>query len=130
MVLADPNGGAVLASVDVGGPTVGIAADEQSVWVCRSDLGEVVRIDQATRAVDGRADLPGTCFGAALAEGSLWVGGTDGFLRRLDPASLSILGAARVGVGPIGVVQVGTEIWTANSGESTVSRVEISSVGT
>lgn len=129
VVLADPDGGPVLASVDVGGPTIGVAADERSVWVCRSDVGEVVRIDQGTRAVAARTDLPSVCYGAALADGALWVGGADGVLRRLDRESLSVQGTARVGGAPVGVSQVGVEVWTADSEDGTVSRVTIASVG-
>jgi YVTN family beta-propeller protein len=78
-------------------------------------------------AAGGRLGAPvavGSPDGLAYGDGSVWaVGGTDGMVSRINPATHAIVDQIPVGSAPSAVSVTGGDVWVANSGDGTVSRI-------
>jgi hypothetical protein len=108
--------------IEVGGPALGVAFGDGSVWVtvAHDGPGELVRIDPKTNQITGRfmtGDGPGS---VAVGDGGVWVQVTSGDarLQRFDPTTGELVGEQ--GGGWL-VAANADEVWA--SGSDTVQRL-------
>ena len=100
-----------------------LAVGYGSVWVAGADYGgshpAVERIDPQTLQVTqkialGKARIPGSDFGLATADGSIWLTDYDrGTLLRIDPASGVIVSTIRIGGHPSDVAVGAGRVWVS-----------------
>jgi YVTN family beta-propeller protein len=105
----------------------GVAVGEGSVWVAHGRLGQLSRVNaqfgQLSETIDVAA--PGYAQGAvSVGAGSVFAAYGDSSFVRVDPAQLRIVASATAGDVPAGLVVAKGSVWVANSGESTVSRFD------
>jgi DNA-binding SARP family transcriptional activator/ABC-type transport system substrate-binding protein len=134
------NGGPTLARVDIPSGrvvsliplsetdttrTAPVAVGAGSVWVGRPDVGEVLRIDRQTGAIQHRFSHLPTVWGFALGDGKLWVrlDGPPGGLTWIDPRTNEVgPTVGNLGRGPF-VEAGGGFVWTANESGGTVFKL-------
>jgi len=122
--------GAVAGTYAIPGncPT-GVAFDGVNVWVCSllgSATTNLTKFSGADGTVLGSYKI-GTdhAFAVAFDGTVLWLASIDGHVYRVDVSSGSQLGAYLVGQGPISMAFDGTSIWTANSNDTTVTKINV-----
>jgi hypothetical protein len=96
-----------------------IAVTRQAVWLAVG--GVVMRMDPAT----------GQALAVGAGPGAVWVRGTGGWLRRVDPARDRQVDAIRLPTLPDGdelpgkVVVAGDVLWVSDPGDAVVRRVDL-----
>ena len=113
-------------SLDRRTPT-GVAFGEGAVWVAHGRLGQLSRVDpqfdQLAETIDVAAQ--GDAQGAvAVGAGSVWVAYGESTVARIDPAQVRVLASSFAGGVPAALVVARGSVWVANSGASTVSRFD------
>jgi hypothetical protein len=111
--------------VDVGGPALGVAFGDGSVWatVVRDGPGELVRLDPRTNEITGRfttGDGPGS---VAVGPGGVWVQVTSGSsgINVFDPVTGQFTRTVGIGGGGGLVASASGEVWA--SGNDKVGRL-------
>lgn len=66
-----------LEQIDVGGPSVGVALADGTVWVARKDAAHLVRLDARTGRVVSEPPLPSPALGLATIGAEVWAGVPD-----------------------------------------------------
>ena len=113
-------------SLDRRTPT-GVAVGEGAVWVAHGRLGQLSRVDpqfnELTETIDVAAQgyVQGT---VAVGAGSVWTAYGESTLARIDPAQVRVVVSSFAGGVPAALVVARGSVWVANSGESTVSRFD------
>jgi YVTN family beta-propeller protein len=98
VAVVDDGSGKIVGDVPLGGRPVGIAVDDDGVWVTNADDGTVSRIDPETYAVVKTIGLGADVNGVAAGFGSIWVaGGNDETLYRIDPSENAIQAQLHLG---------------------------------
>ena len=96
-----------------------------SVWVVAQDAGKLVRVDPATSAVAGTADIG---VGARLVTsggGAVWVSHyANGTVLRVDPATMAVTTSPRICGGPQGIVATANAVWVACTTDNVVVRLD------
>jgi streptogramin lyase len=108
------------------------AADGGSVWVPRTETGELERVDQANGTVASRTHVgpsspPGGGFlDSALATGgSIWAASdSGGTIARVDPASGAQTATIQAGVRPGGLAAGDGAVWAFGFQGSEVTRID------
>ena len=127
----DPNTAQAVRTIPVDNAPAGIAASDASVWVA-TGLNELDEIDpQYDRLTSkhvvktigsfylGAPDRP-----AVFAFGSLWIVHPDGYVQRVDPASLTVETSVDVGNDPTAIAAGTGFVWVANEDDGTVTRID------
>lgn len=111
-----------------GGRALGLAAGDGRVWVTEPDVGDVVRVDVATRSVT-RAHVGGFPVGIALAAGTVWFADRDGGeVGRLDSRTLRPAGKPiRVGGKPSWLARAGRFLFAADPARGTLAKIDLRS---
>ena len=115
----------VVATINVGKGTTGVAYGDDAVWVSVQGKNEVVRIDAETNALTGEPVSVGRDpAGVATGLGSVWVANSgDDTVSRISPESGNVRDF-QVGERPAGI-RVGEDaVWVANLASDTVSRID------
>lgn len=107
----------------------GLAAAGGSAWVATNVPQGVARIDYDRRSAKSRIvraiPLPHAPHAIALGAGSVWAtDNEENLVRRIDPASGSILSRIRVGNDPVAMVAAENAVWVANRGDGSISRID------
>jgi YVTN family beta-propeller protein len=114
-------------SLDRRTPT-GVAVGEGSVWVAHGRLGELSRVDpqfnQLAETIDVAAQGTAQQGAVALGAGSVWAAYGESTLARIDPAQVHVAVSSFAGGVPAALVVARGSVWVANSGDSTVSRYD------
>jgi YVTN family beta-propeller protein len=113
-------------SLDRRTPT-GIAVGAGSVWVAHGRLGQLSRVDPQFNQLAETIDVAvqGYAQGAVVVgAGSVWAAYGETTLARIDPAQLRVVASSFAGAVPAALVVARGSVWVANSGESTVSRFD------
>jgi YVTN family beta-propeller protein len=114
-------------SLDRRTPT-GIAVGEGAVWVAHGRSGQLSRVDpqfnQLGETIDVAAQGLAQQGAVAVGAGSVWAAYGDSTLARIDPAQVRVVASAFAGGAPASLVVARGSVWVANSGESTVSRFD------
>jgi hypothetical protein len=105
----------------------GVAFDGVNIWVA-TEGGSIVKV-RATDALE-----QGACCGSAQAiafDGTfIWAarsgGPANGQLKKIDPATMTVIATAVVGSNPANIVFDGTHLWVTNEGENSVTKVRAS----
>ena len=124
----DPAQRTPTATISLDGRTpTGVAVGEGAVWVAQGRLGQLSRVDpqfnQLAETIDVAAQ--GYVQGAvAVGVGSVWTAYGESTLARIDPAQVRVLVSSFAGGVPAALVVARGSVWVANSGESTVSRFD------
>jgi hypothetical protein len=108
------------------GRTPALTAGGGYLWVTAADIGEVLRIDPATRQID-RVHVGGSPAGIAVAGGSVWFADhARNVVRRLDPQTLRPLGdPIRVGNKPNGLGAAAGSLFVTDQDDGTVVQVDV-----
>jgi YVTN family beta-propeller protein len=102
-----------------------LSVGEGAVWLTSRFVQEVERIDPVRQRTGGVQSLPSPISKVVAGERAVWVALENGAVYKLDPETLEIADVARVSASPIIAIAVGAgAVWTANGGDSTVSRIE------
>ena len=120
----NPSTAQVDPAIAVGPAPTGVAFDGDALWVSSSTATTMARIDIATGAVVLVNTGGGTATDQVAYDGS-WIWATSAnanVVFRIDPAEQSVV-EIDVGTGPDGVVFDGMNIWIANNGSNSVSKV-------
>jgi YVTN family beta-propeller protein len=127
----DPTTGQAVRTIPVDAEPAGIAASTASVWVATgvNELDQInPQYDQVTarRVVktigsfySGAVDRP-----AVSAFDSLWIVHPDGYVQRVDPASLKVETTVDVGNDPTAIAAGAGFVWVANEADGTVTRID------
>jgi YVTN family beta-propeller protein len=116
----------VVATVPVGDRPIGIAYDDSdsSVWVANFGDSFVTHIDAGTNTIRSRAAVPGEHEDVALGFGSVWIPSEEGWIIRLDPATLAVTATIPVAADPDFALLALDAIWTTAYQGSAVSRID------
>ena len=116
----------VVARVAVGDRPLGIAYDDSdgSVWVANFGDSAVIHIDAATNTVRDRAIVPGEHEDVALGFGSVWIPSEEGWLTRLDPATLAVTATVTVAADPDFALVAAGSVWTTAYQGDRLSRID------
>lgn len=103
---------------------LGICFDGTNIWTANSGSFGVAKIVANTAAFVGEyftdTDSPyWICFDGT----SIWATYPSGNIRKILPATATVIGRYKAGSGPRGVCFDGTYIWVANYFDNTVSRI-------
>lgn len=120
------------ATIALDGRTpTGVAVGEGSVWVAHGRLGQLSRVDQQfnrlaeTIVVAPQAAAGGAGQGAvAVGAGAVWTAYGETTVARIDPMGVRVVGSSTAGGVPAAVIVAKGSVWVANSGDSTVSRFD------
>jgi streptogramin lyase len=119
----------VVDTIPVGDEPRGIAVSNGALWVADLASGQISNVDPATGDVtdtdlDAGPEGPAAPTDIAFGEGSLWVTDRDNDrVVRIDAGGQDAFG---VGDNPKGVVVFAGDVWVANTGAGTVSRLTTS----
>jgi YVTN family beta-propeller protein len=108
----------------------GIAFGEGAIWVAHGRSGQLSRVDpqfnQLAETVDvAQGSAGGAAQGAvAVGAGSVWAAYGESTLARIDPAQVQVVASSFAGGVPTALVVARGSVWVANSGDSTVSRFD------
>ncbi|HYU61586.1 MAG TPA: hypothetical protein VEK39_12575 [Solirubrobacterales bacterium] len=91
----DSDGRVLGEPIDIGGGSIRIAAGDEAAWVANPKRAEVIRIDAQSRQIR-RIPLRARPRSVAVGYGSVWIGGSDGRITRLDSKSGRVLGTTRL----------------------------------
>ena len=124
------NAGPIQVGAGAGVP----AADAGSVWVPRTETGDLERVDPATRSVTSRTHVgapspaDGGFLDSALAiGGSIWEASDQGgTIARVDAASGAQTATIQAGIRPGGLAAGGGAVWAFGFQGSDVTRVDAS----
>jgi len=124
----DPLTNTVAGTVRVAQPQ-GVAIGFGSVWVPSQRAREVLRFDPraglTTARAAGRIPVAGEPAFIAVGRTSVWVGGHDRTVQRIDPATGTVT-ASRPVAGALHAMAVDeVSLWTASSVGDTVSRARL-----
>lgn len=124
LVRIDPQANRVMARIDVGGNECGLpAAGYGRIWVATCEMTGMVVVDPTTNQVVG--SLPDALgLNVAMAGGSVWTASGEHTIARIDPQTLRPQASITVGGAPDHLTFGAGSIWTANSADGTVSRVD------
>ena len=116
----------VVATVPVGDRPIGIAYDpsDGSVWVANFGDSAVTHIDAATNTVRVRAVVPGEHEDVALGFGSVWIPSEEGWITRLDPATLAVTATIPVAADPDFALVAAGSVWTTAYQGTAISRID------
>ena len=116
----------VVARVAVGDRPIGIGYDDSdgSVWVANFGDSAVSKIDAATNTVRTRAIVPGEHEDVAFGFGSAWVPSEEGWVTRLDPASLAVQATVTVAADPDFALVANDAVWTTAYQGTGISRID------
>ena len=111
------------------------AAGDGAVWfaankeVTSAGAGSRVwRIDPATNILGAPIDLDGTAADIAAGEGAVWLLILeDDLVRRIDPVTLEVTEAFRVGRIPEALAVAQGALWVAASRDGTLTRYDVAS---
>ena len=96
-----------------------------SVWVVAQDAGKLVRVDPATSAVAGTADIGVGARLVTTGGGAVWVSHyANGTVLRVDPATLAVTTSPRICGGPQGIVATAEAVWVACTTDNVVVRLD------
>jgi len=128
----DQNSNAVTAKIDVGSSLAagGIIYTDNAVWVTSwdrdTDNDVISRVDPQTNAVVATITYSTNLdFSLASSAGSVWTAAKDNMLLRVDPQTNKIVEKIKVGQMPFGLLATGSTLWVANSGDSTVMKLDL-----
>jgi hypothetical protein len=112
----DPRSGAIAATLSIPDGLLagqGVGAADDGVWyLTKGSRPKLVRVDDATDAVSATLDAPDKAIAVGTGSGSLWVGSTDGTLRRLDPPTGAVLATVAVPLDQIFQIKIdGDQVW-------------------
>jgi streptogramin lyase len=110
------------------GRTLALTTGDGYLWVTAPDVGEVLRIDPASREIK-RVHVGGSPAGITVTGGTVWFADdAGGVVRRLDPRSLQPLGdPIRVGKKPSGLVAAAGSLFVTDQDDGTVVRIDLNS---
>lgn len=118
---------AATISLDRRTPT-GIAAGAGAVWVAHGPRGQLSRVDpqfnQLAETIDVAAQGAAQQGAVAVGAGSVWAAYGESTLARVDPAQVLVVASSFAGGVPAALVVTRGSVWVANSGDSTVSRFD------
>ena len=126
----DPSTGARIGRPLTGiGTPRDVAAGEGGVWVLRRD-DRLMRVSPGSGSVSRAIPTGPQTTALTTGYGYVWLSHRDGSVTRIDPATLRDAGTAiQVGSDPIAIVATKGFVWTANRGDSTVSRIRPTTSG-
>lgn len=114
-------------SLDRRTPT-GIAVGEGAVWVAHGRSGQLSRVDpqfnQLAETIDVGTQGLATQGAVAVGAGSVWAVYGESTLARIDPGRARVVASSFAGGVPAALVVARGSVWVANSGDSTVSRFD------
>ena len=114
-------------SLDGRTPT-GLAFGEGAVWVAHGRLGQLSRVDPQFNKLAETIDVAGQGVAqqgaVAVGAGSVWAAYGESTLARIDPTQVRVLASSFAGDVPAALVVARGSVWVVNSGESTVSRFD------
>lgn len=114
-------------SLDRRTPT-GVAAGAGAVWVAHGRSGQLSRVNpqfnQLAETIDVAAEGVAPQGAVAVGGGSVWVAYGESTLARIDPAQVLVVASSFAGAVPAALVVARGAVWVANSGDSTVSRFD------
>ena len=123
--LVDTDANRLVAQVSLGGPSDGIAAGGESVWVSNGLDGTVSRIDPKSYDVH-TIGVGGHPAGVAFGAGSVWVVDSEArAVAQIDPTTARVVQTIPVGNGPRAVAVGFGAVWVANSVDGTVSQIDL-----
>jgi YVTN family beta-propeller protein len=125
----DPDTGAVVDRVPVGGQPGSLAVGAGAVWVASTLNGSIARLDPKTETVTQTLSL-GHAYTSAIryARGALWAADTtDQALIELDPASGSAKRTIPLDIRPTSLVVGDGVLWVADHDGATVEEVNLAS---
>jgi YVTN family beta-propeller protein len=120
----DPATTEVVATIEVGRASSGLAVGAGAVWVSSSQDGTVARIDPATNRVVATIPVGPAPAAVTVAAGVLWVALPDNGLGRIDPASnrSTVVNVPGCCAGELAAGE--GALWVANRGDGTLVRVD------
>ena len=111
--------------IPIGGHPAAVAAGEAGVWALVSKGDRVVRVSPGSRELSQSSLSGAPATALTTGYGYVWLARADGTVTRLDPTQLIQAGPAiQVGHDPVAITAVKNEVWTANHGDSTVTRIQ------
>jgi YVTN family beta-propeller protein len=106
----------------------GVAVGEGAVWVAHGRSGQLSRVDpqfnQLAETIDVVQGSAGGTPQGAVGAGSVWAAYGESTLARIDPAQVHVVASSFAGAVPTALVVARGSVWVANSGDSTVSRFD------
>jgi DNA-binding beta-propeller fold protein YncE len=125
LVRIDPRRGRVTDTVPVTAGIKNMVVTDSAVWVLSARPSRVVRFEPTSRRRTPTRLGGREATGLAYGGGALWATVPDlDLVVRVDERSLAVAAIA-VGDGPAGVAVLGGDVWVANEGDSTLSRVDL-----
>jgi YVTN family beta-propeller protein len=116
----------VVARFPVGDRPIGIAYDDSdnTVWVANFGDSVVTHIDAATNTVRAIAGVPGEHEDVALGFGSVWIPSEEGWISRVNPATLGVTAKILVAADPDFALIAAGSVWTTAYRGSAISRID------
>ena len=112
------------------GTPVAVAAGERAVWVgmrgaqfAPTPPSSVVRLDPETGQITTSITLHREVMDMAVGYGAVWITNRRNSVLRIDSRT-GEQRAIRVGRGPTGIAVGGGAVWSANTAEGTISRID------
>ena len=123
----DPNTGAVVQQVDVGGqPTAVISDEELGLWVAVFDTGELVEIDRSSFEVLRRIVVGQGPVGITAGPSMLWVANhEEGTIAKVDPVAGEVVLTVPVGDGPTDLVVANDLVWVTVTDDGSLVEVDV-----
>ena len=116
----------MVARVPVGDRPIGIGYDDSdgSVWVANFGDSAVTHIDGTTNAVRARAIIPGEHEHVVFGFGSVWIPSEEGWITRIDPATLGVTATIPVAADPDFALVTPDSVWTTAYQGTAISRID------
>jgi YVTN family beta-propeller protein len=127
LVRIDPTTRTVVKLIPLEATPTGIAVAKSAVWIANGQAGSVSRVDPGVNALTATIPdvAPRSNLGSiAVGEGAVWFASGIGTVARINPSTNELLARDIVsGTAPAAMAAGEGSVWVANSGESTVSRL-------
>lgn len=116
--------GALLGMFSLPGIAQHLAFDREHIWVAYGD--KLVSLRPSDGVILEVVDLGNQIQGIAAANFWIWVTLSNGTVRRVIPFEDVTFGPYTVGIDPRGIAFDGANMWVANSGERSVTKLRFS----
>jgi class 3 adenylate cyclase len=108
-----------------GSGATGIAVGEGGVWVVNEIANTLTRLDPATRAVVGSAEVGEQPVAVAVGEGSVWVAhAVDRSVWRLDPRTMARTASVSLSDVPTAIVVAFGRAWVSSTAGNSVAVID------